>query len=352
MSREQGGFLRGDPPAGGGLGALAVEGTITAAGAATEATQATRASEATLATLVSREADRQVNGALTSVGQYVMVVADHGMADYAAQITGTFVGTVRTEASFDGALTWTPTSFRQSVNGRISTNTVSDTQLTTLYTTGLGTVQGALLRGAAATATHYRVVCTAYTSGTINVVLRVGSGAAVMFPNVFLDVRALEQFYASPAGGRVMFGSGTDAITTSNLAGQIALLENPAASTIDIYVWRLAVAAGSAATIMRRYKNPTISARTAPGTIENRGGGTNAGQGRFYSAAGFSTTANGALVKTLQIAAGGTDTSDENGSIVLRPGNALLFTAATTGGVGAAGTASVECVWWETTAAV
>lgn len=70
---------------------------------------------------------------------------------YNLTVSGTFVGTVQLERSFDGGTTYVP------ISGATLGTTATYTAPTTLV--GVETERGVL----------YRANCTAYTSGTINV---------------------------------------------------------------------------------------------------------------------------------------------------------------------------------------
>ena len=97
--------------------------------------------------------------------------------------------------------------------------------------------------------------------------------------------------------------------------------------------------------IKRRYRNATYTITGAPLTNVNRGGGSSSGAGQYYPASSFSLTANGTLSKTLYLVAYTQDTTTEDGSLVLKPGDSMLFTYFPNGG--GAHNAAVEVVWWE-----
>jgi hypothetical protein len=301
-------------------------------------------------------------GTLTAAGQAVEVPCSQGVSGFSASVTGTFVGTVHLEGNWplpDGSPNWIPTAGRQTVTGRYG-NSVSQTHLVAGRT---GAIPSALMRGVAQGATAYRVVCTAYTSGSIGVRLTVNAHPAATFTNVVTDVRSPAQYAAALAGGRTLFQSSLgDVSAGAALAGitgnVVAVLRNPANSPSDLTLDRYLLSV-SANAVFRRYRvtatTPGTSA-TIPGIagtpqpVINRGGGTNTANGAFFGSGLGSgvvgITGGTAVLAELFHSGGNTRVPlEEEETLILRPGQDHIWTVS-------AGNATVGAVWHETPASI
>ena len=101
-----------------------------------------------LVTTGIEQADQVAVGSFTGTGQVNLGVF---LGYFRFYVTGTFVGTVRLECSYDGGATWVPASL----------DTLGDYAS---YTQPVSVVGFEPEKGV-----FYRINCTAYTSGTINV---------------------------------------------------------------------------------------------------------------------------------------------------------------------------------------
>lgn len=121
--------------------------------------------------VVRGPADVTASGSLAAAAQ-VVTLALAGQSAAAAQITGTWVGTITFEASLDGT-TWT------AINA-VSASTSSPQTTTTvngLYRITPGGLQ------------QFRANMTAFTSGSATVLLRAGAGTGGMFANQVLPIK-------------------------------------------------------------------------------------------------------------------------------------------------------------------
>jgi hypothetical protein len=101
------------------------------------------------------QAQSVVTGALTANGQGTTQLQLLGV--FNAVLWGTFVGTVALQCSFDAGTTWV------AVVSRYTGNAIT------------ATAPGALRYDEVEPGVYYRLQCTAYTSGTINVRLSEGA---------------------------------------------------------------------------------------------------------------------------------------------------------------------------------
>lgn len=169
--------------------------------------------------------------------------------------------------------------------------------------------------------------------------------------NIIGAVADLGQYYATSFGGRVIFNASTGDSTglTGTTVNNIAWLRNPVGSGVDMFVYRIALG-GSAVVKFRRYRNgsPAVNGTPTTPTRFNRGGGSNASQGILYKQGQFTyTPTEPNLSKVSYVPANGNDTDAVNGSVVLRPGESLVWTVAGVSGLGGGYEASIEVVWWE-----
>lgn len=276
-----------------------------------------------------------------------------GHSSWSLQITGTWTGALIAEATNNivvaipgsptlaeiNAATWVPIQARQSNGGRLS-NT---------YT------QNGLDRGVFGGLRAFRVRSTDATwTGTANISLTLGASAAV-FQNSDVVVQTEEQYYASSAGLNTMWGVSTPEVALVNgTADQpLAIITNtdPAGGRV-LYIWRLSF--GTSATAkLKRWRSPTLS-RTSGGTQMspvNRGlGGSVDLLGRttaasFYGGTGI-VVANqpAAFSKIIYNSGADNDTSTENGSILIPPGQSIYFTVAQ---VSNGTMCALEIVYWD-----
>jgi hypothetical protein len=114
---------------------------------------------------VTRFADRTGTGSLTALNQAVTMTDLQGADTLAFQLTGTWVGTVLVEGSVDGGTTWVAVVGFQNFNtGAL----VASVTANGIYIADIAGLQQA------------RVRCSAFTSGTITVNARVGSGTSLV----------------------------------------------------------------------------------------------------------------------------------------------------------------------------
>lgn len=213
----------------------------------------------------------------------------------------------------------------------------------------------------ASTGVRIRFTVAPNTTASIRILGSIGTGTITIGAiannpdNIIGAVSDLGQYYAASFGGRVIFNASTGDSTglTGTTVVNLAWLRNPVGSGVDMFIYRIFL--GASATVkFRRYRNgsPAVSGSPTPPTRFNRGGGANTSQGILYKQAQFTYTPLEAnLGKVSYVPASGTDADPVNGSIVLRPGESLVWTVAGTSGLGGAYEASVEAVWWEQAAA-
>ena len=124
--------------------------------------------------------DATGSGSLTALNQTVVVNALPGHTSWSVQATGTFVGTFQTQITLDGT-NWVPVNSRQSGTGALKN---------TFTTTGV-------FRGSVGGVFQFRVICTAYSSGTAIVSVRLGSGVGAVFSNSIILIQDQFQYYSS-----------------------------------------------------------------------------------------------------------------------------------------------------------
>lgn len=249
-------------------------------------------------------------------------------SNYMAVITGTWVGTLVFEGTNDNT-NWTKTNYRQV---GAASNAISNT------TTSNGT-----FRGNCSGFINYRVRATAWTSGTATVTLSTSNAPGAVFINAFVETQSIQQYYASSAGGNVLFGATSGAETISSSGGNIALLQNPANSTKSLFIYRFSIGSNTAGRITR-YRNGTPSITGAGVTETNRGGGSNTSLGQYYTGTDYTITSP-IISKVVFLSANSSDTSTEDGSIILPPGDCLHWYFDPNGNSSAL--VAVEVVWWE-----
>jgi hypothetical protein len=168
----------------------------------------------------------------------------------------------------------------------------------------------------------------------------------VQFPNS----RTLEQYYASDEAGNVLFGSfARSAIST---AGQlIAACYNPSNSGVIMSVFRI-VLTHSVDGEWTRYRGGTFAGgTTAPQPANNRGGGSNTTSGKLWAIGTGVTATNGNREKGVAVYGKLPETTYENGSILIKPGQLMYWmfaadTSTISGSLASANAyAGVEIVW-------
>lgn len=124
--------------------------------------------------LVSSQANGSATGTITALAQTVSLALPAGTSSTEIQLTGTFVGTVAFESSVDGGTTWNARVYRSSgiLNNLQTSTSTSPSEW----------------RGNSAGMSHIRVRCTAYTSGTLTVVLKSTEGVGAVFLNAAIPV--------------------------------------------------------------------------------------------------------------------------------------------------------------------
>lgn len=162
-------------------------------------------------------------------------------------------------------------------------------------------------------------------------------------PPQFQSTRSLEQYYASKEGGNCAFASTTGAVSVGTSGGTYAAFLNPSNSGIDCYIARTVVGTNRAGRI-ERYRNPTILPVGSSQAILNRGGGTNTAKSQLY-AGSAANVSGGTMSKVLFLPATSTDSSLENGAIILKPGQSYSFWFIPDTNQSAL--ATIELVWWE-----
>ena len=208
----------------------------------------------------------------------------------------------------------------------------------------------------ASTGVRIRFTVAPNTTASVRILGSIGTGTITIGAiannpdNIIGAVADLGQYYASSFGGRVIFNASTGDSTglTGTAVTNLAWLRNPAGSGVDLFVYRIFLGA-SAVVKFRRYRggSPAISGSPTPPTRFNRGGGANTSQGILYKQGQFTYTPLEAnLSKVSYVPANGTDADPVNGSIVLRPGESVVWTVAGTSALDGY-EASIEVVWWE-----
>jgi len=154
------------------------------------------------------------------------------------------------------------------------------------------------------------------------------------------------QFYASRAGGSVLFNASTGVVTVPAAGGPVAAFGNPASSDRDLHVHLIAQSMTVAGRVAR-FRDCELIGTGAPAVSVNRGGGTATAKGLLAPAGAF-TASGGRLGRTTFVAAYSAYEHPVDGTIILRPGQNLVWFYDPDGSTGAA--ASIEVVWWETAA--
>ena len=272
------------------------------------------------------------SGAISALNQTIVVQVTPQMSNWMVQTTGTFVGTIQAQLSADGGNNYVPVNARQSLSGRIGNN---------------WSVPG-MFRGCVAGGTHFRVIATAWTSGTATVTVRLSAGTSPIFSNSVIEIRALEQYYASNAGGNVAFNSCVGAVSLTSSGGVVAILNNPANSGIDAYISRIIIGTNKPGRF-ERYRvagSPTITGAFMP--MSNKGGGTNTSLTKMYLPTA-ATISGGTLSKTTFINGNEAFETLEDGSSIVRQNQSLYWVYTPDTNTAALGTVTIS--FWESVSA-
>lgn len=119
-------------------------------------------------------ANGSTTGTINGVGQSVTLALPAGTSATDFQLTGPFVGTVIFETSLDGGATYNARVYR-------STGILNNLQTNT-------STFPSEWRGNSAGMTHVRVRCTAYTSGTLTVVIASAASPGAVFLNAAIPI--------------------------------------------------------------------------------------------------------------------------------------------------------------------
>lgn len=273
--------------------------------------------------------DVSSSGVISALNQAITVDVTAGMSNWLVQTTGTFVGTIRAELSGDGT-NFVPVNARQSLAGRIGNNWSSP----------------GVFRGCVAGGLKFRIIATAWTSGTANCTVRLSAGTSPIFSNSIIEIRMLEQYYASVSGGNVAFSGSVGAVTIAGTGGLVAILNNPANATTDAFLARVVVGTNRPGRFerWRVAANPTITGTFTPMT--NKGGGAGTSTAKMYTPTAATIT-GGILSKTIFINGNSSDDTVEDGASILRPGQSLYWNY--TPDTNQTALATVTLSFWEST---
>lgn len=276
-------------------------------------------------------ADTKVNGSISANGATVSIDLGKFESSWSVQVTGTFVGILQTEVSLDG-VNYIPVAYRQSQTGKLGNQI---------------TVPG-LYRGSAGGVSTFRVRAIAWTSGTATITIAGGNVGAI-FCNTIQEVRELAQYYATGAGGRVSFNITSGAVTVSTASMMILAFSNPVSSPVDLYIERITLSNATNG-LWTRLRNATITPTGAPLVSQNRGGGDNLSESRSYLASSATIT-GGIATSSTHVGAYFPFNIEEDGALILRPGQNAVWSFAPVGGLGST-TASINIVYWGSQATI
>ena len=268
--------------------------------------------------------NRTYTGTINAVNQVIDLPVARTDNSWNVQVSGSFVGTIQTELSIND-IDFSPVAYRQSGTGSIGNKI---------------TMPG-IFRGNCGGASLFRVRAIGWTSGTANIAIKSG-GVGAIFSNVIQEVRELAQYYASAAGGRVSFN-----VTSGSVAGNAAqlamVLSNPAASPVDLYIERITLS-NSVNGTWTRMRNSALTITGTSLVFQNRGGGANGSEARAYIN-GAVTATGGTTTSTTHVAAYIPFSIEEDGALILMPGQNAAWTF--TPNAGGSYTAAINVVEWE-----
>lgn len=280
----------------------------------------------------------QGTGTVPAANSSLVLAQQYNHGSWTVQVTPatSFTGTLTFEVCAEPTLTyWIPVNSRQSAGGTLANN---------------ATAPG-LFRGSFGGVRAIRVRALTGFTGVATVAITVGETAAI-FTNSNVLSMTEEQYYASSAGKNAMYGATSDLLTfTGAPADQpyFSIYNPNSAGGVVFYVWRIALASTGAQVIRRRRFTGAATygtGNTTPG-IDNRGGVANTPTAVVHAGAvstAITLPASPVLQKTVALNSNGaSDTSSENFSLLIPPGQGIAFSA--TGA--ASSTASAEIVWSE-----
>lgn len=164
------------------------------------------------------------------------------------------------------------------------------------------------------------------------------------------NTRNLEQYYAESNGGNNSFGSCSGAVDVSSKGGIFAIFVNPIGSGVNAHVARSTVGQNQEGRI-ERFTNATVTViKTAtPQPLINRGGGTTVSPARLYVPPNATAT-GGAITKVSFLKENTTFPTEENGSVIVRPGQNLIWSYVPDSNKGTllkgVFLATLEITWW------
>jgi hypothetical protein len=166
--------------------------------------------------------------------------------------------------------------------------------------------------------------------------------------NSIVEVRLMEQYFASVSGGNAAFTGSVGAVSIASTGGLVCTINNPSGATTDAYIARVVVGANKAGRFerWRVTGNPTIGGAFTP--MANTGGNpTNTSTAKMYSPSSATIT-GGTLTRTTFLDANSSDENIEDGASILRPGQSLYWNY--TPDTNQTALATVSISFWETNA--
>lgn len=260
------------------------------------------------------------------------------------QVAGTFVGELAFEASLDGEH-WYATLGRSSgLSGQIHSTVSRAGPIVDMF------------RGNLAGYRHFRVRMTKRTSGSASVILGAGGNLGSTFHSAQLPrgqeiIGAVTDpllYYVTAIGGFMGFNATVLTSAPSKEAGEfdMVLFANPVDSHRDVRIYKVSLSTDVPG-IIRRYRSATTSSRGTTAVAINRGGGSDPATGQLYARDQFAISARGIAGRTEFIAANDPHDDPINGTLLMPPGGAFLWTyERPVKGVETPRLAA-EIVWWE-----
>ena len=286
------------------------------------------ATEASVLAIAEAIREEVTTTATLTAGESLTVTVPAGASEWLVQTSGSFTGNLHTEGTLDRT-NWVKFNYRQTQTGKMA---------------NIITTPG-IFRGNCAGMSEFRVRASGALTGAATVHVKCSKGVGPVFQNAFTEVRSLAQYYASTAGGNVLFMASTGERTMAATTDQdVAAFSNPANSGVDVYVEKFSYGTNKAGR-MKRYRSPTITGLTTESSWTNRGGGTNVPAARMYLPP-FTVSATGTLGFVHYLGTNDQISPEIHGGLILRPGQGFLWRW--TPDAGQTGVISIEVVWWET----
>lgn len=248
-----------------------------------------------------------LTGIINAPNQTLVIPVPSGMSNWLVQATGTFAGNCISELSADGGLNYVAVNSRQSLMGRIANN--------------FG--QPGVFRGCVSGGTHFRIRSTTWTSGTADITIRLGLGSSPSFQNSIVEVRGLQQYYASRSGGTTAFAVSTGPVILPTAGGTVAILNNPVGSGVFVYVNTFSMSSNNSGR-WDRMRGVVVTPTGPSQASANRGGGTNTTPINLYLPSNATAT-GGILAETLYIGAFTPHTEKPEGAAVIGPGQSTSW---------------------------